>query len=544
MKFVDMKYERIDLDEIRNAYRRHIDAINNATSFDFLKREIDDLNKTRNHVETMRTLCEIRNSINTRDEYYRVENDFWDDANPHIDALNSEFYRSILSSEYLEEIKKEYGEQFIRLIECKLKSFDDSIIPLLQRENKLMSEYTKLLASAKIPFDGKILNLSDLSVYMTSKDEKTRKESIRLHTKFFEENESKFDDIYDELVSIRDEMARKLGFEDFIELGYLRMQRTDYCEDDIKNLRNLVLEKYIPLSLKAYDEQRERIGANKIDYYNEKLEFLDGNANLKVEGEELFNRAKKMYSELSPETGEFFDFLISNELFDFEAREGKAMGGYCTILPSYRSPFIFGNFNKTVDDVDVLTHEAGHAFQMYMSRDIDMQEISFPTLESCEIHSMSMEFFTYPWMESFFGDDAEKYKKYHKDSAIKFIPYGTLVDHFQHEVYRNPKLTKDERKNLWRSLEKIYLPHRDYVDLDILERGGFWFRQGHIFKDPFYYIDYVLAQLCALQFKEKMDENFDEAWKDYLKICDIGGRYSFSEIVDIASLKNPLKNNR
>ena len=253
------------------------------------------------------------------------------------------------------------------------------------------------------------------------------------------------------------------------------------------------------------------------------------------------SQGRKMYKEMSQETGEFIDFVMENNLFDVQAREGKAMGGYCTIIHDYNEPFIFGNFNGTVDDVDVLTHEAGHAFQVYMSRELDMPELIFPTLDSCEIFSMSMEFFTYPWMELFFGDDAEKYKKYHYDSALKFLPYGILVDHFQHEIYRNPKMSPKERKEVWRKLEKRYLPYRDYSDLEFLERGGYWFRQGHIFKNPFYYIDYVLAQECALQFKNLMEINRQDAWNRYIKISSLGGKYSFIELVEKAGLKNPFK---
>lgn len=543
-KFDDMEYNRIDISEVSMEYNSILNSIQSAASFSELKDNIGKLNELRAYIETMRTLCEIRHSINTKDKFYSKENEFWDENTPNIEALNTEFYKILLSSRYAEDIKAEYGEQFFNLIKCRIKAFDKSIIPLLQIENKLMSEYTRLLASASIEFDGKVCNLSDLSVYMTSSDENVRRKSIKLHTEFFEKNEEKFDDIFDQLVDIRDKMAKKLGMKNFVELGYLRMERTDYTEKDIMNLRKLVLDKYVPIANKLYRNQASRIGKEKLDYYSEKLDFLDGNANLKVSKKELFENAKKMYKELSKETDEFFSFLIENNLYDFEAREGKAMGGYCTTIPMYKSPFIFGNFNGTVDDIDVLTHEAGHAFQMYRSRDIDMLEISFPTLDSCEIHSMSMEFFTYPWMEMFFREDVDKYKMYHFESAVKFIPYGTLVDHFQHEIYRNPSMSKSKRKVLWRNLERKYLLHRDYSDLEFLDRGGFWFRQGHIFKDPFYYIDYVLAQLCALQFKEKMEKDFEGAWRDYLKICDIGGRYSFSKMVDMAGLKNPLGNNK
>ena len=250
-----------------------------------------------------------------------------------------------------------------------------------------------------------------------------------------------------------------------------------------------------------------------------------------------------MYAELSKDTKEFFEFMLENELMDLVNKPNKGAGGYCAYIPKYKSPFIFSNFNQTADDIDVLTHEAGHAFQLYMSRNIEMPEINFPTLDSCEIHSMSMEFITYPWMELFFKEDSDKYKFAHMSNAIKFIPYGIVVDEFQHVIYENPELSKDERKKVWRQIESKYLPHKDYENNEFLERGCWWFKQGHIFKNPFYYIDYTLAQICALQFFEKTMNDNANAWNDYLNICKVGGTKSFLEIINIGNLKSPFEKN-
>lgn len=541
MDFEDIKYERIDYNESKEKIEELTKLMDKSNSFKEFEKYMNEVNKIRKHILTMNTVSSIRFSINTKDKFYKNENSYWDETSPLFSDLDMLFYRSILNSNFEKEIVEKYGKQFYRYIETLVNSFSKDIIPMLQKENKLMSEYTELLASASINFDGKICNLSDMYSYMGVENEEIRKNAIRLHTKFFEDNEEEFDSIFDKLVKIRDEMAKKMGFENFIELGYLRMNRTDYDESMVEIFRENIYNKYLPIVENLYLEQAKRINAEKIDYYNEMLEFVDGNARLQGDGDYIMSQGRKMYKEMSQETGEFIDFLMENNLFDVQAREGKAMGGYCTIIHDYNEPFIFGNFNGTVDDVDVLTHEAGHAFQVYMSRELDMPELIFPTLDSCEIFSMSMEFFTYPWMELFFGDDAEKYKKYHYDSALKFLPYGILVDHFQHEIYRNPKMSPKERKEVWRKLEKRYLPYRDYSDLEFLERGGYWFRQGHIFKNPFYYIDYVLAQECALQFKNLMEINREDAWNRYIKISSLGGKYSFIELVEKAGLKNPFK---
>ena len=540
MKFKDYKYERPNYEEIKKSFLELVDKIKNASTYDEQKLHINQLNNIRKHIETMSTLASIRNSINTADEFYDEEQNYWDEQGPLYTELNSDFYKAIVNSKFKEDIKKDYSEQFYKICEYSLKSFSPEIISDLQEENKLMSKYTKLLASAKINFKGEELNLSGLYKYMLSSDRNEREQSSKAYYNYFGEHEEEFDEIYDQLVHVRHNMAKKLGFKNFVELGYIRMDRTDYNPKMVVNLRKQILEYIVPLCNKLYEKQAKRLNLDKLTYIDENLEFLDGNATIKGDSDYIIENGIKMYQELSQETKEFFDFMLENELMDLETKHNKSAGGYCTYIPDYKAPFIFSNFNKTSEDMDVLTHEAGHAFQLYMSRDIDMQEINFPTLDSCEIHSMSMEFITYPWMDTFFKEDSDKYKFAHLTSAIKFLPYGVVVDEFQHIVYDNPDMTKDERKKVWRDLEKKYLPHRDYEDNEILERGCWFFKQGHIFKDPFYYIDYVLAQICAFQFLKKMEEDRISGWEDYLRICKVGGTQSFLQIVKTGNLISPF----
>ena len=541
MKFNEYKYERPNYEEVKKIFLELVEKINIANSYEDQHEYIMELNNLRKHIETMSTLASIRNSINTADEFYDKEKDYWDEYGPLYMELNTDFYKAIVNSKFKEDIKKDYSEQFYKICENALKSFSTEIIGDLQEENKLMSKYTKLLASAKISYKGEELNLPGLYKYMLSDDRSIREESSKLYYNYFADNEDEFDNIYDELVKIRHNMAVKLGFNNFVELGYIRMDRTDYTPNMVDNLRKQVLEYIVPLCNELYEKQRKRLKLDKLTYVDENIEFLDGNAEIKGNSKYIIENGIKMYNELSKETKEFFDFMLGKDLMDLETKHNKSAGGYCTFIPDYKAPFIFSNFNGTSEDMDVLTHEAGHAFQLFMSRDIEMQEISFPTLDSCEIHSMSMEFITYPWMELFFKEDTDKYKFAHLCSAIKFLPYGVIVDEFQHIIYGNPNMTKDERKKVWRDLEKKYLPHRDYEDNEILEKGCWWFKQGHIFKDPFYYIDYVLAQICAFQFLKKMNEDREIGWEDYLRICKVGGTESFLQIVNTGNLISPFE---
>ncbi|MGL5210008.1 M3 family oligoendopeptidase [Cetobacterium sp.] len=543
MKFKDFKYERPNYDLIKETLTNLMQNLKASTDIQEQKHLIHEINTIRNNISSMSSIANIRHTINTEDKFYDDENEYWDEISPFYQELDTNFYEILVNHSNKNNLVLEYGDQLFKLMENSLKTFSPEIIEDLQEENKEVSKYVKLLASAKILFDGKERNLSGMTPFILSKDRTIRKAAQEAKSTFFINNENKFDEIFDNLIKIRVKIAKKLGFDNFIELGYLRMNRVDYNTEMVDCFRKQVIESIVPLASSLYEKQKARLGLESLKYYDEKFEFNDGNPTPKGDSNWIIEQGKKMYHELSPETAEFIDFMIENDLMDLTTKKGKAGGGYCTFIPDYKSPFIFSNFNGTSGDIDVLTHEAGHAFQVYRSSWIEIPELLWATYESSEIHSMSMEFFTWNWMENFFKEDTNKYKYLHLSSAIKFIPYGVLVDHFQHKIYENPNLTPAERKTIWRKLEKVYKPHCDYSENPFLEKGTWWFQQAHIFEVPFYYIDYTLAQICALQFWQKMNKNYQESWKDYLNLCHEGGTKSFLNLLKVANLKSPFEEN-
>lgn len=542
MKFNEFEYSRPDLEQVKQSFTDLIEKLIHATSKDEALELIRQIQQVQNDVDTQGTLASVRYSIDTRDEFYEAEISFWDENQPIISDYINQYYRAVLDSPYLEGLKEEIAEPFFKIIEQNLQVFSPDIIPLLQEENKLSTEYSKLIASAAIEYKGETYNLSGLGKFAQSTDRAERQEISRLTSQFFSENLSDLDRIYDELVKLRDKMAKELGFKDFVEMGYARMNRLDYTREDVEIYRQEVLEHVVPLVEEIYQRQSDRLGISELKNYDLNLSFPSGNADPQGTYDEIIGYTESMYHELSPETGEFFDFMVERDLMDLETKPGKQGGGYCTFIPNYESPFIFANFNGTRGDVEVLTHEAGHAFQVYESRWVQEPELIWPTYESCEIHSMSMEFITWPWMELYFKENTEKFKYSHLTGTAIFLPYGVLVDHYQHEVYENPEMTPAERRAKWRELEKLYNPWKDYDGNEFLEEGGYWMRQGHIFGSPFYYIDYTLAQVCALQFWQRSQVHVDDTyWEDYLKICQLGGTQSFTEIVKTANLKLPFE---
>ena len=541
MKFSEYKYERPSFEEINKKIISLINDMKKSDNFEKFDKNIVEINKIRNHVESMKTLASINYSINTHDEKIAIENRYWDEYAPEYKKIDKIFYETIVNSDFKTDIEAKYGKHFYKLVEFSLKEFSDEIVDDLKIENKLCSEYTKLLASAKIFYDGKYNNLSQMNKYMLSENRDERRMASEKFYNYFESIEDKFNSNFDELVEVRNRIAKKLGYDNFVELGYVRMKRTEYGEADVAKFRDEVRKKWISLVDELNKQKKCRLEIDELKYYDDDIEYPGWNMEPVTDYEETLGAASKMYHELSKETGEFFDFMVKNEFMDLETKESKGFGGYCTYIPEIKAPFIFSNFNKTFDDVDTLTHEAGHAFQLYMSKDIDMPEINFPTLDCCEIHSMSMELLTWPWMKLFFKEDNEKFKRTHMATIVRLIPYCMVVDEFQHIVYKNPKLSPEERNSEWRRLEKIYTPWKDYDGNDFLEKGCWWFKQGHIFKNPFYYIDYALAEVCALQIWADMQDDYDRVLEKYIRICRDAGKRSFVETVEEGELKSPFE---
>ena len=541
MKFNEYKYEHLDLEKIKKEFSELIESFEKAENVEGQVNAFDEIIKLRNHIETMQTLVSVRHSIDTNDEFYDKENEYMDEISPILFGFTNDFYKALVNSKFKDELIQKYGKFLFDLAENTLKTFSPEIIPDAQEENRLSSKYSKLIASAKIDFDGKELNLSQMVPYTQSKDRNIRFEAAKKVAQFFAENQDEFDNIYDSLVKVRTRMAQKMGYKNFVEFGYKQLSRLEYDAKMVEGYRKQVLENIVPLHTELRERQGKRLGVDKLKFYDEAIKFNSGNADPHGSPEWILNNGKTMYKELSKETDEFFTFMTENNLLDLLSKKGKMSGGYCTYIPEHKAPFIFANFNGTSHDIDVLTHEAGHAFQVYQSRGFEVPEYLWPSYEACEIHSMSMEFLTWPWMDLFFENDTDKYKFIHLSEALLFIPYGVTVDEFQHWVYENPEATPKERREKWIEIEKKYLPTRDYGEVEELKNGIFWFRQGHIFSSPFYYIDYTLAQVCAFQFWIKSRENREKAWKDYLNLCKLGGSKPFFELMKSANLKNPFE---
>lgn len=540
MKFSEMPYSRPDLDALGQEYGRITETFGKTDSADGQYRLILEHEKLSENFDTMATIAYIRNSINTADPFYEKEMAFFDANSPVVNSLRQEFYKAVDCSPYKKGLEERTGKLFFTNIALSLKSFSTATVELQKKENALVTEYEKLLASAKIDFRGKTLNLSEIQKHTVSSDREERREAWIKTAGFFGENAARLDAIFDELVANRTEQAHLLGYRNYVQLGYDRLGRNCYGPNEVARYREQIVRDLVPMIAENKKRQAERLGLTGLKYWDDGCLFPDGNPKPQGGTQELVNAAQKMYREMSPLTGTFFDFMRENELFDLESKKGKAGGGYCTSIPGYRSPFIFSNFNGTAGDVEVLTHEAGHALADYVSRDMPISETRCPTMDAAETHSMSMELFSRPWDRLFFADETEKFHRYQLEAALNFIPYGCLVDHFQTTVYENPGMSPDERRQTWLKLEHLYRPWIDFDGMPYFGEGGGYQRQHHIYSFPLYYIDYCLAQTTAIEFWSASEKDWKEAFGRYLAFVRAGGTKTYVELVSTAELELPF----
>ena len=502
---------------------------------------IKHFNKYLDELYTQASIIGVKYACDTTKLANKKAQERLDELSPIIANYYNQFIRILAKAKYRKELEAYFGKYYFKKIDNSIKAFDEKIVPDLIKQNKLSTKYDEIMGGAQIPFRGEVLNLSQLGKHMQASDRDERREAAQALDKWLGEHDEEIGNIYSELVLLRDGMAKKLGFKNFVELGYLNMGRTDYNAKMVKGYRDQIAEEVVPVCQKLYKTQMKLVGIKDPKFYDYSLKFASGNPTPAGDSKFILKTAQDMYSKMSPETKEYFNFMVSHELMDLEARKGKAPGGFCTTFIDYKAPFIFSNFNGTSGDVDVLTHEGGHGFQMYLCAGIKVPEYREPTMETAEIHSMSMDFFAWPYADKFFGKDGDKYRYVHLVDAIEFLPYGITVDEFQHWVYEHPTATHEERCAKWSEIEKRYTPHKNYEGCPTLEKGRYWMRQGHIFGSPFYYIDYTLAQVCAFQFLIEDRKNHAKAWKKYVKLCKCGGKMPFVELLEHNHVKNPFE---
>ena len=540
LKVSELPYRRVTLEEVKPAMEDIIGRIKEAGSAEEILTAREEYLKLNRLVQTNMSLAYMRYSINTADPFYMAENDYYDEVSPAFRNLEVDYAAALLDSPFRPELEKALSPVLFRSMEASRRAMSPEILPDMVEENKLISEYSRLMAGMEFSFRGEDLPRAGLMKYLKDPDRATRREAMEVLGSTLAQYRGQLDGIYDKMVHVRDRMARKMGYKNFVELGYYRMGRLCYDEEKVKVFRENILRDVAPAVSRLRRENAERLGIDQMMLYDNEV-IIPGGDPCPVGKEAIFRAAREMYHAMGPETGAFIDMMLDNEAFDVDARKNKWGGGYCTDFPLYKQPFILANFNGTAGDVDVVTHEAGHALNAYLIADNRFAlELGCGGMETAETHSMSMEFFAWPYMDRFFGGEADKYRFMHALDSFSFLPYGTIVDEFQHIVYENPDMSPAERNAAWLALEKQYRHHISMDGIPYLEEGTRWQYQMHIYESPFYYIDYCLAQTAAFRFLLASREDYDEAFARYLRFSRQGGEKLWTDLLDEAGFPSPF----
>ena len=543
MKFNEMTYTRPDIDALLAQCRELAAKAAAAPDGDALVRLYYEQSEAFAEYNTAANLANIHYTCDTRDAYWKAEQDFFDANGPAVTNASVEISRAFLANPHVDALTEKFGTTCVAGMKNAVLSMDDRTVELQQQFNALVSRYQQIYGGALVELDGKQLTIPQLGPYKEDLDPAVRRAAYEAEAGYFDAHRAELDELYGQIVQNLNAQARVMGYHDYSELSYVRMNRIGYGPEEIRKFRDQVANDVVPQLQKVMALRAKRTGIAHPAFTDLPILFRDGNPKPIPGYKARMDAARTMYHELSPETAEFIDFMQDNELFDVESRPGKMSGGYMTSLPSYKAPFIFANWNDTSGDVDVLTHECGHAFEGYVAeRDPAIPaDLECPGMESAEIHSMAMEFLTAPWHHLLFGRDTDKYALLHAEDSFVFLAYGCEVDEFQHIMYQNPDLTPDERNAEWLKLEKKYRPWIDFDNLPFYGRGAGWQRQLHIYECPFYYIDYCLSTMAALQFFLLSLTDHKDAWARYLRLVRRAGTASYTELLETAGLKVPFE---
>lgn len=541
MVFRDIPYKRYTIEEGRSAFEKAEKAMKEATSVHSVlaaKKIFDD---AAIEYATAVSLANCRFTLDTRNEFYTKEVEYYDQVSPLFEELSVKFNDLLLTTPFRKELELHINKRILQKAELSKKSFSPAVIEDCQKENALVTEYSKLMAGMTFLWQGKEIPLSALRGELENGDRDVRRECAIAIGKGLKKHEKELDGLYDRLVKIRTVIAHKLGYKSFTELGYYRMGRLDYDATMVKAFRDNVQKDLVPVVKELKERIARELDIDRITFYDDAIYSGGPVPKPLLDAKGIFQAAEEMYDDMNPEIGAFMHRMLEAEAFDVEAREGKWGGGYCTTFPKYKQPFILANFNGSCGDVDVITHEFGHALAanfVFYGGDMDLD---VGGMETAECHSMSMEFLSWKYTEKFFGESANAYRKKHLLSSLSFIPYGVIVDEFQHEIYDHPDYTPEERKAVYRRLEEKYRPYMNFKDIPYIEEGTRWQYQMHIYETPFYYIDYCLAQTVALWFLVKSRENYQKALDDYLTFLKAGGQKSFEALLETAGIPSPFK---
>ncbi len=537
--FDQIKYERVDFDQTKLTLESLINRLKELDDFKVYLSIVKDINNIQNHIEEMFDYADIRNMRNLNDEYYKDEIEYWNSLKPKFDLLFLPFYDEMNHSRFKDLLLKSMPNNFFKIIEYQIRITSDKNIELLKKENELKTQYRNL-NKTKVLYDGEEKTIGTISSFFSNKNRNFRKKAHDTVNDFYYKHKDEYTSILYELIMIRNQIAKNLGFNNYVEYSLYKLKRFGYDYSDISKFRNNIIESIVPLCIKLGEWQKEELGLTKLEYFD--TVFFEEMPKLKVYGNDLLNELRKSFREVDEDLSNLFNNMLENNYIDFIQRDDKVNFSITNYLTETGLPVITGNYKNSYLDVQTTTHEIGHSYQKYCASIKDKEYIispllKYPTMEIAEIFSYSMELIMMNHVSNLFEED--DYKKYcfmKIYNLVANLPYICLVDEFQQTIYSKKDLRIEDIKNTWLELVNKYHLEKSNSGHINLDNGGYFYRQSHIYLDPFYYIDYALSYFGAFA----IWSNCESSIELFKEIGEVASYYSFSDLIDKYNMPNPF----
>jgi M3 family oligoendopeptidase len=543
MNLKDIAYERPDLDAAQAALQSLVGRVREAKSAEERLAILSECEALLSHITTGLALTQLRYYTNALEPNCAADMAYLGENAPRLDALANELTSALLDAPDRNKLAQVLGAFFFEQAAAHRRTTTDKNESLQIEEQVLVQEYTVLVAQASVHFEGKTHSLSGMTRFYANPARETRRSAMLAVSGWYEENAAELDGIFDKLVKNRAQQAKNLGFDGYTDLRYAT--RYGYGRREIEAFRAHIQKTWVPLVSEIKERQRKRLGVETFRMYDSPARFPDGNPKLVVKRRAFVDAARAMFRKLSPEAGDYFQTLDESGMLDLFDRKGKvSYAGFCLWLPDYKMDFICGRFTGDQTDFEVLTHEFGHAYASLRAEKAGVRFVQLDApQEIMETHSKSMELFTMPCADMFFGGDARRYQI----KQLEYIPYLVtsicLGDDFQHAIYDNPEMTPAARNDAYARIYRSYNPYLDETDLPFVSWGSQWQDTLVIYSMPFYYIDYALAQIIALALYRESLSDFSAAWARYLKFMDAAGTMPLPTLAKACGLPDPFDEN-
>lgn len=536
----EIEYKRISYDETKENLEKLIEDLKTTKNFEEFLKVVRKIIKIQNEIEEMYDYADIQNMRALDDEFYKAEIEYWNATKPKFDVLFVPFYQIMLDTEFKDKLSDIIPENFFNTIASKIKITSDKVVDLKQRENELKSEY-RALNKTSIDFEGEKLTLPRISKYFTSNDRKVRKKAHDAVNDYYYSNQDKYVNVLYELVNVRNKIAKELGFNDYSEYSLHSLRRFGYNYDDIKAFRENVIKYFIPLCKSLGEFKKRELGVDKLAYYD--TVFFSDSPKLLYANEELLEKMKKVFSNIDVDLGKLFKEMLDNGYIDFCTRENKVNFSITNYLVCEAIPVVTGNYKGDYNDALTTTHEIGHSYQKYLAGIEDKKHIvspllKYPTFEIAEMFSYALQLIATDYVDPLFSDeDQKKYSFLCIYKLITLVPYICLIDEFQETIYKKTDLKAEDISLIYIELSKKYHLYEEYVGNKNLESGNYYFRQTHVYSDPFYYIDYALSYFGAFAIWSKSSENLDV----FRSFAAVASYYPFKKLIALYGMPDPFK---